>query len=138
MDNNDNYTALALLLELLTTSQKYVDAYIERFPEQTENALSFSVDPGCSCKEKIIEHFKNNAEALDDLTQTFLQNNPLEINLKEFLRGISVNNVAGRMFKIDKTEEAYSDFIDNMKNNRWAFRYMSVAVDGDKYVFFFA
>jgi hypothetical protein len=138
MDNNDNYTALALLLELLTTSQKYVDAYIERFPEQTENALSFSVDPGCSCKEKIIEHFKNNAEAVDDLTQTFLQNNPLEINLKEFLQRISVNNVAGRMFKIDKTEEAYSNFIDNMKNNRWAFRYMSVAVDGDKYVFFFA
>jgi len=138
MDNNDNYTALALLLELLTTSQKYVDAYIERFPVQTENALSFSVDPGCSCKEKIIEHFKNNAEAVDDLTQTFLQNNPLEINLKEFLQRISVNNVAGRMFKIDKTEEAYSNFIDNMKNNRWAFRYMSVAVDGDKYVFFFA
>ena len=138
MNNTDNYTALALLLELLTTSQKYVDAYIERFPVQTENALSFSVDPGCSCKEKIIEHFKNNAEAVDDLTQTFLQNNPLEINLKEFLQRISVNNVAGRMFKIDKTEEAYSNFIDNMKNNRWAFRYMSVAVDGDKYVFFFA
>jgi len=138
MNNTDNYTALALLLELLTTSQKYVDAYIERFPGQTENALSFSVDPGCSCKEKIIEHFKNNAEAVDDLTQTFLQNNPLEINLKEFLQRISVNNVAGRMFKIDKTEEAYSNFIDNMKNNRWAFRYMSVAVDGDKYVFFFA
>ena len=138
MEFNNDYITLALTLELLTTSFKYQEAYISRFPENEEHALSFSVDPNCSCKGKLIDHFKANKEAVDKLNQDFLEKNPTEINLGEFLTRGEIKNVAGRFFKIDKTEEAYAVFVENMKNERWAFKHMSVTTDADSFVIFFA
>ena len=105
--DNNNYTSLALTLELISISAPYQELYINKFPTMEENALSFSVDPGCSCKSKLIEHFKQNTKEVEELNKTFLENHPNEINLKEFLLNIEITNVAGKLFKIDKTEEAY-------------------------------
>ena len=135
---NTNYTSLALTLELLTISQKYLEDYIIKFPTMEENALSFSVDPGCSCKNALIEHFKSNTSQVEELNTIFLQNNPTEIDLREFLTKIEVKNVAGKFFKIDKTEEAYANFVQNMQEQRWAFRHISVVSEEDAYVIFFA
>lgn len=136
--DNNNYTSLALTLELISISAPYQELYINKFPTMEENALSFSVDPGCSCKNKLIEHFKQNTKEVEELNKTFLENHPNEINLKEFLLNIEITNVAGKLFKIDKTEEAYSDFVQNMKEDKWAFRHMSVTADDQHYTIFFA
>lgn len=135
---NTNYTTLALTLELLTTSQKYLEEYIKTFPDMEENALSFSVDPGCSCKTAIIEHFNKNLPAIESINTTFIHKNPTEVDLKQFLAKLEVKNVAGKFFKIEKTEEAYFNFVQNMKEQRWAFRHISVTTDNDSYVIFFA
>ncbi len=140
MENNNNLNAYGvfLVLELLSSSQKYLDTYIQAYPEQEGNALSFSVDPGCSCRTHLINHYKNNQPNVDKLTHEFIAENPNEINLKEFIKKYETVHVAGQYFKIDKTESAYADFVQNMQNQRWAFRFMSVAVEDDKYVIFFA
>ena len=135
---NTNYTSLALTLELLTTSQKYLEEYIKTFPDMEENALSFSVDPECSCKNAIIQHFNKNTLLVEDLNTIFIHDNPNEIDLRDFLEKLEVKNVAGKFFKIEKTEEAYFNFVQNMKEQRWAFRHISVTTDNDSYVIFFA
>tara|TARA_X000000950_G_C13798018_1_gene612274 strand:- start:688 stop:1104 length:417 start_codon:yes stop_codon:yes gene_type:complete len=138
MEFNNDYITLALTLELLSVSLNYQEAYISKFPENEEHALSYSVDPNCSCRVKLIEHFKKNKESVDQLNQNFLEKYPSEINLGEFLTRVEINNVAGKFFKIEKTEEAYSVFVENMKNERWAFKHMSVTSEDDSYVIFFA
>ena len=140
MENNNNLNAYGvyLVLELLTTSQKYLDIYIQTFPGQEENALSFSVDPGWSCRTHLIDHYNNNQPAVDSLTHKFVTDHPNEINLKQFIKKYDTVHVAGQYFKIDKTESAYAEFVQNMQTQRWAFRYMSVTADEDKYVIFFA
>ena len=140
MENNNNLNAYGvyLVLELLITSQKYLDTYIQTFPGQEENALSFSVDPECSCRTHLIDHYKNNHQSVDSLTHKFVAENPNEINLKNFIEKYETVHVAGQYFKIDKTESAYAEFVQNMQNQRWAFRYMSVTTEDDKYVIFFA
>ena len=40
------------------------------------------------------------------------------------------------LFKIEKTEQAYADFVQKMKTDRWVFSFMNVAVDADSYVIF--
>lgn len=137
-NNNLNAYNVFLVLELLTTSPKYLDEYITRYPQNEESALSFSVDPECDCRKKIIEHYKGNQLQVNEFTHKFVSENPNEISLKDFIAKYETNHVAGQFFKIDKTESAYAEFVQNMQKERWAFRFMSVTSDEDKYIIFFA
>ena len=46
--------------------------------------------------------------------------------------------VAGRLFKIEKTEKAYAEFVQRMKNERWVFSFMNVTSDEASYTILFA
>ena len=95
-----------------------------------------------SSSEENQEHLKSlffhNEEKLKSFLNDFLKRNESEFNWTTFLNKYEVVQVAGRFFKIDKTEEAYKSFVVDMKKNRWAFNYMSVTSEDDKYVIFFA
>lgn len=138
MNSNDNHINLGIMLELLRTSFSYQEEYIKTFPENEEHALSYSVDPECSCKSKLIDHYKANPEKVEQLNNSFLEKHPNEINLKEIIQRLQVKNVAGQYFAIEKTPEAYAQFVNNMKENRWAFRHMSVTSDAEQFIIFFA
>ena len=65
-----------------------------------------------------------------------MEKHPNEINLKEIIQRLQVKNVAGQYFAIEKTPEAYALFVNNMKENRWAFRHMSVTSDAERFIIF--
>lgn len=138
--NQDEFNTYALLaiLELLTTSQKFLNAYIQKYPSNETHALSFSVDPGCECRDDIIKHYKENTEDANSFAREFIENNSTELNWADFVRRHQTTPVAGKVVKIDKTPEAYASLVQQMHNERWVFRHMNVTADEDSYVIFFA
>ena len=118
MNSNETHINLGIMLELLRTSFNYQEEYIKTFPENEEHALSYSVDPECSCKQKLIDHYKANFVAVEKLNETFAEKHPNEINLKELISRLEIKNVAGQYFKIQKTPDAYQEFVTNMKEER--------------------
>jgi hypothetical protein len=138
MNSNETHINLGIMLELLRTSFNYQEDYIKTFPENEEHALSYSVDPECSCKQKLIDHYKVNFVAVEKLNETFAEKHPNEINLKELISRLEIKNVAGQYFKIQKTPDAYQAFVTNMKEERWAFRHMSVTTEENEFIIFFA
>ena len=138
--NQDEFNKYALLavLELLTTSQKFLNAYIQKYPTNETHALSFSVDPGCDCRGDIIKHYEENTNDVNLFTHEFIENNSTELNWADFVRRHQTTPVAGKVVKIEKTSEAYANLIQQMHNERWVFRHMNVTTDDNAYVIFFA
>ena len=138
--NSNNITKYGgiLLLELILKSEDFLNAYIDKFVEMQDSALSFSVDPECSCKDKIIDHYKNNSDVVADFIGKYISRNPSVIDIKDFLMRCESVYVSGKIFKIEKTDQAYSDFVLKIKNEGWNYREMSVAIDENFYIIFFS
>ncbi len=126
-----------LTLELIQTSKSFYNNYIKQYPDNTANALSFSKNPNCSCRNKLTKHYNENKQAVDSFVLNFLKTEPNSINLVDFENRHKTKPVSGRIVRIEKTDEAYGNLVQTIQNEGWAFRSMSVAVDGDEYVFFF-
>jgi hypothetical protein len=114
-----------------------MNQYIDSYPDMMDNALSFSVDPECSCRESIITHYNENTELVSRFTEKFLAENPTVLDLKQFISKYETNEVSGRFFKIEKTEEAYANFIKTTQEENWIYTHMSVTTDIDSYIIFF-
>ena len=133
-----NIYGLLAVLELLTTSKKFLDAYIEKYQENEADALSYSVDPGCNCRSNLIQHYNSNTQDVNEFTRTFITNNSTELDWVDFIRRNETNPVAGKIVKIDKTPEAYANLVQQMHNERWVFRHMNITTEGESYVILFA
>jgi hypothetical protein len=132
----NNY-GVQLTLELIQTSKPFYDAYIKEYPDNTANALSYSKNPNCSCRNKLTKHYNENKDKVDQFVQSFLDKMPDQINLQEFTSRHQTKPVSGRIVKIDKTDQAYGELVNQIHREQWTFRHMSIAVDSDKYIFFF-
>ena len=82
--------------------------------------------------------YEKNETTFSEFTHKYIENNSTEFDWNLFISRYEVTFVGGKFFKIEKTEQAYSDLIERMHQERWVFNHMSVTTDGDSYVLFFA
>lgn len=138
--NEEEYNAYSILVvfELLTTSLKYLNEYTTKYPTNKSVAESFSKKPSENTQSTLVNHYESNQQDVDDFTKQFIENNSTELDWTRFLNKYKTFPASGQIFKIDKTAEAYMEFVTRMQAERWVFRHMSVAVEDDKYVLFFA
>lgn len=139
MDNEklNTYSSL-IFIELVFTSKKFLSEIKKNFEKLHEVIETLTKSHNEENQEHLKSLFFHNEEKLKSFLNEFLKRNESEFNWTTFLNKYEVVQVAGRFFKIDKTEEAYKSFVIDMKKNRWAFNYMSVTSEDDKYVIFFA
>jgi hypothetical protein len=139
MDNEklNTYSSL-IFIELVFTSKKFLSEIKKNFEKLHEVIETLTKSNSEENQEHLKSLFFHNEEKLKSFLNDFLKRNESEFNWTTFLNKYEVVHVAGRFFKIDKTEEAYKSFVIDMKKNRWAFNYMSVTSEDDKYVIFFA
>jgi hypothetical protein len=126
-----------LTLELIQTSKIFYEKYIKQYPNNTANALSYSKNPNCSCRNKLTQHYNENKKEVDLFVLEFLKSEPNSINLHEFENKHKTKPVNGRIVRIEKTDEAFGNLTSQIHTEQWTYRSMSVAVEEDKYVFFF-
>ena len=126
-----------VVLELIQTSTLFYDSYTKQYPNNLANALSFSKNPNCTCRNALIKHYNENKQAVDKFTTDFLQEHPSELAYEQFIQKHGTKNMVGQIVRIDKSEEAYKQLSDKIASERWVFRQMSVAIDEQNYVIFF-
>lgn len=139
MDNEKFNTYCSLIfVELAFTSTKFVKQLSEKYKELHDVIVKLVETPSVENQEHLQSLFGHNEESLKKYVHDYLLANESEFDWTTFLDKYEVTPVAGRFYKIDKTEQAYSDLIQKMKTERWVFSYMSVAVEDNSYVVFFA
>ena len=138
--NDEEFNAYSLLavLELLSSSKTFLNEYITKFPDNEQDALSFSVDTTCPCRDNLISHYNSNRAEVNEFTKEFIVNNSTELNWPAFIDKYKTFSAAGTRVKIDKTDTAYAELCAQMHRERWVFRHMSILEEDDKYVVFFA
>ena len=129
--------SLKIVLDLLGSSKTYLDAYVKEYPANISNAMSFSKNPNCSCKNFLIKHYNENTQVVDEFTSNFLEVNPTEIDWKNADEKHTQKDVSGKVFRIPLNDQAYEHFTSQMKNDQWMFRFMNVTIHNNHYVFMF-
>lgn len=133
-----NTYSSVIFIELLYTSKKFLNKIKEDYEELYEIIKELVKSPSDENQEYLKSLYFHNENELKNFINSYLKENESEFSWTTFLKKYESVRVAGKFFKIDKTEKAYKEFVDNMSKSRWSFNYMSVAVENDKYVIFFA
>ena len=133
-----NIYAYFIIVELSFTSKKFVESLTEEFPELASGFKSLASLPGDESQTHLESLFQHNEDKLKTFLNQYLKDNESDFNWTTFLDKYEVTPVAGRFFKIDKTEDAYMEFVSQMRDNRWVFSHMSVTSDENNYTIFFA
>ena len=137
-DEKFNTYASLVFVELSFTSKKFVKALAKEFKELAELFQGLITSPTNENQDHLQKLFHHNEEKLKIFLHDYLKKNSTEFNWTTFLDKYDVNPVAGKFFKIEKTEKAYMDLVLRMRAERWVFSYMSVVSEPDNYIIFFA
>ena len=137
IQENQKKYGVTIVLELIGGSKLFYDAYVKQYPSNLANAMSFSKNPNCTCRNALIKHYNENKSDVDTFTTEFLEEHPAELAIDQFLQKHANKNVVGTIVKIDKTPEAFKNITNQMQSEKWVFRQMSVAVEDNNYVLFF-
>ena len=133
-----NTYASLVFVELSFTSKKFADTLIGEFKELADGFSSLIATPTEESQGHLQTLFHHNEERLKSFLHDYLKNNSNEFNWTTFLDKYDVYPVAGKFFKIDKTEEAYMDFVLRMRTERWVFSHISMTESSEHYTIFFA
>ena len=133
-----NTYASLVFVELSFTSKKFANSVTEQFKDLADIFQQLIKTPSEESQQHLQNVFHHNEEKLKSFLHEYLLKNSNEFNWTTFLNKYDVYPGAGQFFKIEKTEEAYREFVVNMGKQRWVFTHMSVASDNDNYIIFFA
>lgn len=133
----NTYSSL-VFVELAFTSKKFIQALSNDFKDLHEVITKLVSTPSSENQEHLQNLFAHNEVSLKKYLHDYLTQNENEFNWTTFLDKYEVLPVAGRLFKIEKTEQAYADFVERMKNERWVFSIMNVISDENSYTILFA
>jgi hypothetical protein len=126
-----------IALPQFTASLRYQDAanpteaevakrrrFLERYPSQEANILSYQQNPGCKCGGEL-----QNAITGDPMTDksalcSLIEGEPVKI--------LTPTNMSGKLVTIDDTEEAWGTLVKRMRDEIWIFRDITVAPVADE------
>ena len=125
-------------MELSYISKKFRDLISEKFKDLSEVYINLLTSTSDDSRKHIVSLYASNESVLKPVLHQYLLDNESEFNCTDFLNKYDITPVAGKIFRIKKSDEDYMNFTNRMQSERWIFSYMSVAVDKDEYVIFFA
>lgn len=133
-----NTYSSVIFVELSFTSKEFSNSLVKQFPDLKDIYQKLISTSDKESQDHLLALYSHNESSLKSFLHTFLKSNEGSFNWTTFLKKYEVTYVAGKYFKIEKSEKAYAEFVQTMTNNRWSFTHMSVLTEEDKYVIFFA
>lgn len=128
-----------LPLIFIKLNQKYSDFSDELvlfLPELEADIKSSALDASCSCKQKIMDHVRNNFDKCSDFLFNFLNDkNEIFDEVLEMEEKEKSTILNGRIVKTNMEE--WKLFSDNLIDNEYKFRGFSVVKEGDDVLVFF-
>lgn len=91
-----------------------------------------------SSKDALLSYIKINHEAVVNFVEYFLKENPqVKIDIPQIIQLNKAKDIRGKIFKINKSEEAYQNLFKYLDQNNAIYRQFSVASEEDNWVIFF-
>jgi len=126
------------IMPLIVNLPAFAEELQNTFSVIAADIMSFKSNPQCSCARKVqlfIE--EHSSDVFECLRNFFDKNASLQQTINSILEGSSFYDVSGKVFEIDDTTEAYTNFSNRAIQDRFNFRSFSVVSKGDKLRIFF-
>jgi hypothetical protein len=126
------------IMPLIVNLPVFAEELQSAFSEISADIASFKNNPQCSCARKVQLFIEKHYESVFDCLKNFFDKNAsLQQTINSIIENNSFYDVAGKIFEIDDTDEAYADFYTRLIQDRFNFRSFSVTSKGDKLRIFF-
>lgn len=133
MINTNNLTDV---LPFLITDEETFSRLTSDFPSMLADLVTFKDNPNCSCRGRVFKFFNEQLETNPGSLDKYIKNvDAINMELKALNEERANNNYAGRVFMIDKGDEAWKNFANTLSGKM--FRMFSVAERGDMVVVYF-
>ena len=97
--------------------------FLEKYPAQEANILSYQTNPGCTCARDLIASISNDANKLQNLS--YIEGEEVTV--------LVPTQAMGKVIVIDDTDESYAALIKRLQNEMTMFRGLTVVpatIDG--------
>lgn len=106
------------------------------FPEILADLTTFRDNPNCSCRGRVFKFFGEKLAANADILDPYIKDtNSLNARLQHAAQQKMINTYTGKVFTIDKGEEAWKAFASTLATK--IFRGFSVVERADSVVIYF-
>lgn len=130
----------SFILRAIKENKEFRKKFGEKAVSILDKVYSYYSNPNCQCKDAIINWIKNNENVTNELINNFkelfeqlknTQTVPVVSNttVKNPVTTPTVtvpNMKIGEIFRIERTSEAYKQFHEKVRNEKWVFRGISV------------
>jgi hypothetical protein len=141
MEIPSNFKFLPFVIAKLIRDNESFRLNLKAFaPNISADIDSYHSNPNCGCLPKIHVTILSNTKKYLDFTNNFLRDNPqVNLNLQEIesLHANTSKQIAGEVFIIDNSVEAFKTFHNKIKSEKCFFRAFSVVDKGDKLAIYF-
>jgi hypothetical protein len=127
---------VADVLPILIKDDETFSRLTNDFPSMLADLVTFKDNPNCSCRGRVFKFFTEHLEANPGSLNKYVKDaSEINIKLQYLAEERANNNYAGKVFLIDKGEEAWAAFAGTLPGKM--FRMFSVAERDDKVVVYF-
>ncbi|NBW58104.1 hypothetical protein EBR43_10075 [bacterium] len=134
----ENLYLSKIFLELIQLHDSFKNAVQSAFPSIYADVESFKTNPNCTCRNKIESFVNSNRDSAHTfLDKWYNENENLKINLTEIISKYIVTNVAGKIYRIPRTDDAFAELQKKMVEERWAFRAFNIITEDDGLAIYF-
>jgi hypothetical protein len=126
------------IMPLIVNLPVFAEELQNAFSEISADIASFKNNPQCSCARKVQSFIEQHYDSVFNFLNNFFdKNTSLQQTINSIIEGSSFYDVSGKIFEINDTAEAYTDFFNRTIQDRFNFRGFSVTSKGDKLRIFF-
>jgi hypothetical protein len=131
-----NKNNVADILPILIKNDETFNRLKNDFPSILADLVTFKDNPNCSCRGRVFKFFSEQLEINPTVLDQYIKDtNEITLKLQSLNEERANNNYAGKVFVIDKGEEAWATFAGTLPGKM--FRMFSVAERDDKVVVYF-
>jgi hypothetical protein len=131
-----NVNNVADILPILIKDDETFNSLKNDFSSILADLVTFKDNPNCSCRGRVFKFFSEQLEKNPGSLDKYVKDaNEINIKLQSLAEERANNNYAGKIFVIDKGEEAWAAFAGTLPGKM--FRMFSVAERDDKVVVYF-
>lgn len=133
MINKNNVTDV---LPILVKDDETFGRLQTDFPSILADLVTFKDNPNCSCRGRVFKFFTEQLEVNPNILNKYVKDaNEITVKLQALSDERVANNYAGKVFIINKGEEAWAAFAGTLPGKM--FRMFSIAERDDKVVVYF-
>lgn len=132
----ENVYLSKVVLDLIKNFDDFRLSLQATFTEIYAEIESFKNNPNCSCKNKIESFVNSNRDRVYEFVATWHKSHE-QVDLAEFIKAYVVNNVSGKVFRIDNNDKSFEEFSRKIYSEKFSFRAFDIVNEGEKLAFYF-